>query len=132
MIEIFGITAKMFKIKMSLRWNPHNVMHIKQLVRTHSHPIFNLFFLHLLRGWREVEPSRLQSDSRSSVHAARSVLNPRPPASTHIESTALAFSPSTLALQRRMPLQTFTPSFFLCIRMKAYPPHPPPIHGVSL
>lgn len=97
-------------------------MHIKQLVIKHSHQIFNLFFLHLLRGRREVEPSRLQSDSRSSVHAARSMLNPRPPAPTHIESAALVFSPSTFTPRRQMPLQTLTPSFFLSIRTKATPP----------
>lgn len=54
-------------------------MHIKQLVRKRRHPIFNLFLLHLLRGREEVEPSRLQSDSWSSVHAVRSMLNPWPP-----------------------------------------------------
>lgn len=112
----------MLKIPISIRQKPHNVVHIKQLVRQHSHQIFSSFFLHLLRGRRAVEPSQLQSDSRSSVHAARIMLNPRPPASTHIESPALAVSPSAFTLRWQMPLQTLTPSYFLSIRTKATPP----------
>lgn len=111
----------LFKIKMSLRRNPHNVIHLKQLVRQHSHPIFNLFFLHLLRGRREVEPSRLQSNSRSSVHAARSMLNPRPSASTHIESAALAFSPSTFTPQWQMSSQTLLPPSFYPLGWRPLP-----------
>lgn len=121
----FGYTTKIFQMKTSLRWNPHNVMHIKSLVRKRSHPIFNLFFLHLLRGRREVEPSRLQSDSRSSVHAARSMLNPWPPASTQIGSAALEISASTLTSCWRMPLQTLTPSFFYPLGWRPLPPTGP-------
>lgn len=98
------------------------MLHIKQLVRQHSHQIFSSLVLHLLRGRREGEPSRLQSDSRSSVHAARILLNPRPPASAHIESSALAVSPTDFTPRWQMPLQTLPPSFFSSIRTKATPP----------
>lgn len=111
-----GYLEMLQRWKILFRLEPHNVVHIKQLVRQHSHQIFSSLFLHLLRGRREVEPSQLQSDSRSSVHAARIVLNPRPPTSTHIESSALAVSP-----RRQMPLQTLTPSHFFSIRTKATP-----------
>lgn len=40
--EILRNTAKMLKMLISIRRKPHNVVHIKQLVRQHSHQIFRL------------------------------------------------------------------------------------------